>query len=170
MSNIVGAIARSRGLHIIGLVRGDAAAANCSADIVHSVDDPEFTRKILAMLGQARAAALLDSVGGPILPQLFSMLAPGARVVAYGVQDREPAAITNAMLVYSNLTWKGFGIDRWLSQQNAPKLAALYQELWSMIRTGELKLPVHATFGLVAFDKALAANADKMRRGKVLLV
>jgi NADPH:quinone reductase-like Zn-dependent oxidoreductase len=113
---------------------------------------------------------LLDSVGGLIIPKLFATLGAGARIVAYGVQDRSPAAITNAMLIYSNLTWKGFGIDRWLSGLPAEIAAGMLQDLWSMIREGTLTLPVASTHALARFDEALAAEAQPGRMGKVLLV
>jgi NADPH:quinone reductase-like Zn-dependent oxidoreductase len=41
----------------------------------------------LKALGGDRITGLLDSVGGPLVPSLFPMLAPGGRVIAYGVQD-----------------------------------------------------------------------------------
>ena len=83
---------------------------------------------------------------GAIVPKLFPTLAPDARVIAYGIQDPEPAAITNGMLIYSNLIWRSFGIDRWLSQHTSRELAEMREELWTMIRAGILKLPVNSTF------------------------
>jgi NADPH:quinone reductase-like Zn-dependent oxidoreductase len=167
VSTLVAAMARRRGIHVIGLVRG--AAAN-GKEPVFSVEDPKLTTKIAAAAGGRGIAALLDSVGGPIIPKLFATLGAGARIVAYGVQDRAPAAITNAMLIYSNLTWKGFGIDRWLSGLPAEIAAGMLQDLWSMIREGTLTLPVASTHALASFDKALAADAQPGRKGKVLLV
>ena len=86
--------------------------------------------------------ALLDSVGGPLVAGLFETLVPGARIIAYGVQNRSAAPVTNAMLIYSNLTWQGFGIDGWLEQLDAAEAARMYREPWEMIRDGTLQLPV----------------------------
>jgi NADPH:quinone reductase-like Zn-dependent oxidoreductase len=74
------------------------------------------------------------------------------------------------MLIYSNLTWTGFGIDRWLSVRPAGAAAAMLQELWSMIRDGTLALLVASTYPLARFDEALASDARPQRRGKILLV
>jgi NADPH2:quinone reductase len=98
VANLVAAIARRRGINVIGLVRGDAGEnkSRVLADHVLSTADPDLLSKVTAITGDRRVSALLDSVGGPGVPKLFAALAPGARIVAYGVQDREPAAVTNA--------------------------------------------------------------------------
>jgi len=67
---------------------------------------------------------------------------PGTRIIAYGVQDRGAAAVTNAMLIYSNLTWKGFGIDRWLEQSGQMQSRAMLDQLCSMVHNGTLRLPI----------------------------
>lgn len=172
VSNLVAGIAQARGIKVIGLVRGAAvdAKARARADHILSVADPDLTATIDALTGGRRIEALFDSVGGPILPKLFAALAPGARIVAYGVQDREPAAVTNAMLIYSNLTWRGFGIDRWLSLTPADVRNRLVEELWSLIGRRVLPLPVASRHPLADFQAALAADAKPGRTGKVLLV
>lgn len=172
VSTLVAALAQARGINVIGLVRGPAAEskARCGTDHVLSTQDPGMAEQIAALTAGGGVSALLDSVGGPILPRLFTTLSAGARIVAYGVQDREPAAITNAMLIYSNLSWKGFGIDRWLSQTPAERRALFVDELWTMIRTGRLPLPVAGTYPLREFRNALLADAQPVRAGKILLV
>ncbi len=172
VSNLIAAIAKRRGVNVIGVVRGNAdeGSKRSLADHVLSINQPDFPDVLTAIAGDCRVAALLDSVGGPNTPKLFPSLAPGARIIAYGVQDRTPAAVTNAMLIYSNLTWKGFGIDRWLSEFPHDQLVGMVRELWSMVRDETLTLPVASKHGLSQFREALAADALSGRTGKVLLV
>jgi len=172
VSNLVVSIARRRGIGVIGLIRGDAAEGKMRsiADHVLSIKNPELVATVTALTGGRRVSGLLDSVGGPDTAKLFAALAPGACIVAYGVQDRQPAPVTNAMLIYSNLTWKGFGIDYWLSRCPADSKVKMFDELWSMIEDKTLPLPIASTFGLDRFGEALAADAQQGRAGKVLLV
>lgn len=172
VSNLAGAMAKRRGIQIIGLVRGAAEGKRTRslAEHVLSTDEPNLPDALLVIAGERRIAALLDSVGGPNTTKLFPALAPGARIIAYGVQDRTPAAVTNAMLIYSNLTWKGFGIDRWLSEFPADQIVGMVGELWSMIRDKTLSLPIASKHSLREFHNALAADAQIARAGKVLLV
>jgi NADPH:quinone reductase len=126
VSNLIAAIARARGIRTIGIVRGEAAVAalRAAADHVFSVQAPQLLAQISGVTG-GKVVALLDSVGGSIVPRLIPALAAGAKIIAYGVQDREPAAVTNAMLIYSNLVWTGFGIDWWLSRRSPVALTAI---------------------------------------------
>lgn len=171
VSNLVAQMARRRGIHTIGVVRGDTGESErrSAVDHVVSVRNSNLGKSIKDLTANAPITAMLDSVGGPLIAKLIASLAPGARIVAYGVQDREPAAITNAMLIYSNLTWKGFGIDRWLSQQSAAARAAMISEIWIMIRGSGLNLPVDSNHRLPDFANALAADRKPGRTGKVIL-
>jgi NADPH:quinone reductase-like Zn-dependent oxidoreductase len=172
VSNLIAAIAKRCGIHVIGIVRGAAedGRARSLAEQVLSTSEPNLPNAILAFTGERRVTALFDSVGGPNTPKLFPALAPGARIIAYGVQDRAPAEVTNAMLIYSNLTWKGFGIDRWLSAFPADQIPGMIVELWSMVRDKTLPLPIASKHCLKQFGDALAADAQIARAGKVLLV
>lgn len=171
VSNLVAQMAKRRGIHTIGVVRGDAGKdqTRSATDHVVSVRDANLGKSIANLTGKAPIAALLDSVGGPLVAKLMASLAPGAHIVAYGVQDREPAEINNAMLIYSNLTWKGFGIDRWLSQQSAEVRTAMIAEIWTMIRDRGLSLPINSSHHFAAFSDALVADGKPGRRGKVIL-
>ncbi len=172
VANMIAAIAMRRGVHVIGLVRGDAEEIKprVLADHVLSTGDPDVLSEVTAITGALRVSALLDSVGGPRVTELFATLAPAARIIAYGVQDREPTTVTNAMLIYSNLTWQGFGIDRWLLECPPATKAKMIDELWSMIVNKALPLPVASTHSLEQFREALSADARQGRIGKVLLV
>jgi NADPH2:quinone reductase len=171
VSKLVAAIARHRGVHVIGVVRASAedGARRSPADLVLSAQDSDVTEKISRAAGDSKVAAVLDSVGGPLIPRLFATLRPGARIVAYGTQEREPASVTNAMLVYSNLTWMGFGIDCWLAALESHRHAEMLENLWSLIRLGTLILPVHSSHSLEHFKDALVADAAAKREGKVLI-
>jgi NADPH:quinone reductase-like Zn-dependent oxidoreductase len=172
VANLVAAMARRCGIRVIGLVRGEAeeARARSLAEIILSTRDPDLLAKVAETTDERRIAAFIDSVGGPLVQKLFPALQAGGRIIAYGVQDRAPAEITNAMLIYSNLTWTGFGIDRYLSTLPGPAAARMHDELWAMIRNAVVALPVASRHALGDFSGALAADAQSGRQGKVLLV
>lgn len=172
VSALVASLARARGIRVISLVRGDAAgmATKSNADITLSVDAPDFPAGILQATESMRVSALLDSVGGANTAKLFGVLRPGARVVAYGAQDGSAIPVTNAMLVYQNLTWIGFGIDHWLAGISADRYDAMLTSLWQLIRAGSLPLPVAGRYPLEQARDALQAESSPDRRGKVLLI
>src|SRR5262249_51818454 len=132
--------------------------------------DPYLLSGVAGAAGDAGVAAFLDGVGGPTASYLFSALRVGGRIVAYGAHDNRPVRVTNAILVYRNLTWSGFGIDRWLSSITCDDRATMLERLWALIRRGALPLPVAACYPLADVQAALAADASSTRKGKVLLV
>src|SRR5262249_30353434 len=104
------------------------------------------------------------SKGGSLVTRLFETLSPRARIIAYGVQDRSAAAVTNAMLIYSSLSWQGFSIDRWLEQSGQIESRRMFDELWSMVREGTWRLPIASMHALDEFGDALEAR--RRRRTK----
>lgn len=172
VSALIASLARARGIRVISLVRGDATrmATKSSAEITLSVDDPDFPASILNTTESVRVSALLDSVGGANTAKLFGVLRPGARIVAYGVQDASAIPVTNAMLVYQNLTWIGFGIDRWLGSISTDRYEAMLASLWQLVGSGSLELPVADRYPLEHARDALQAESSPGRSGKVLLI
>ncbi len=156
VAKLVAALAAMRGLRTV--------------EITASADElPHLAEKVRAATGGEGLAALIDCVGGPIVDHLFPALRQGATLVAYGTLSSEAAVVPNAALVYSNLTWKGFGIDRWLEGLRPGERAEMISALWNAIREGRLPLPVGARVPLSEFARALDVAASG-GAGKVLLV
>jgi NADPH:quinone reductase-like Zn-dependent oxidoreductase len=156
VARLVAALAAPRGLRTI--------------DIAPTPEQlPAIAERVRDVSGGEGLAALIDSVGGPLVHQLFPALRQGATVVAYGTLSSEPALVSNAAMVYSNLTWKGFGIDRWLDGLPEGEHRAMIAELWEAVRRGLLPLPVRARMPLSQVAEALDAAA-RGAPGKVLLV
>ncbi len=114
-------------------------------------------------------SALLDSVGGSLVERLFAAMEPGGTLVAYGTFSDEPIAVRNATLIYANLTWCGFGIDRWLAGISREARAQMLDVLYAAIRDGLLPMPVRARFPLADVRRALEVASDTAP-GKVFLV
>lgn len=164
VSTLVSQIARQKGVRTIGIVRGQPIGSAC--DAVLSADDPQLLEQ-LAAAGQNRITGLLDSVGGPPVPRLLPALATGATIVAYGVQDAQPMQVSNAMLIYANLTWIGFGIDRWLALRGRA-LDDDIKSVWSLVERKIIALPVQSRHGMSDVLAALKVNDSPERAGKVL--
>jgi NADPH:quinone reductase-like Zn-dependent oxidoreductase len=130
---------------------------------------PTIAERVRNASGGEGLAALIDSVGGPLVDHLFPALRQGATVIAYGTLRSEPALVSNAAIVYSNLTWRGFGIDRWLEGLAEREHREMLAELWGAARHGLLPLPVSARMPLSQIAEALDAAA-RGSPGKVLLV
>jgi hypothetical protein len=76
--------------------------------------------------------------------------------------------VRNATLVYGNLTWQGFGIDRYSASLTAERLATMTSGLWDGIRHHLLPLPIQQRLALADFSEGLRL-AVSGGRGKVVL-
>lgn len=171
VSQIIAGICRHRGIRTVAVVRGDAFAARARtcADAVVSSDAPTMIDEIRHAAAGRPISGLLDSVGGRVINHLMPVLSPGATIAAYGVMDPSGATVPNAALIYANLTWIGFGIDRWLEGLGRDQRAGTIAELWNYLLQRDFSLPVAARHPLSDFVAALDDNAAPARAGKVLL-
>jgi NADPH:quinone reductase-like Zn-dependent oxidoreductase len=166
VSRIITALARERGLGVIGIVRGED---QLGGGVVTIRESGRLEETIRETTGGKGPSAVLDSVGGPVLERLLSLLAPGATLVAYGTASDAPISVRNSTIVYSNLTWKGFGIDYWLSRASSEKRARMVSEIWTRIERGTLELAIDSRFALADFAAALDRAIDGAPRGKVIV-
>ena len=153
VSQLVLALAEMRGVHAVP---------------IEGPPDTNLTERLRSITGGAGLAAVFDSVGGPLLEAVFGGLQPGATILAYGTMSDEPIAVRNATLIYSNLSWRGFGVDRWLSSIDAVARERMLETLFEAMRTKRLPLPVRAQLPLATFREALGLSQDGSS-GKVLL-
>ena len=114
-------------------------------------------------------AALIDCVGGSLVERLLPALRQGATIVTYGTLSPDLIRVHNATIVYSNLTWKGFGIDHWLARLAATEKTRMVDALWSGIRSHTYELPVASRVALRDFERGIAL-AQAALPGKVLFV
>lgn len=120
--------------------------------------------------GGLRYGAILDAVGGADTVALLEALAPGGRLMSYGILEEGAFSLKVSDLLFTNATWQGFGVDAWLNRVAPEVLAQAQQELWVLLRNEPDLLPVLDRVPLSAPLDALQALRRADRPGKVLLV
>ncbi len=164
---LISALALEQGLRVVGIARSKSLA-ELGAGVQGIADsEPELAERVRGVTGEQGLSALIDCVGGPLLGALFPALAPGATVIAYGTLSPEPVPVRNATLVYGNLTWQGFGIDRYAASLTPEQLVRMSDSLWEGIRHNRLLLPIKGRFSLADLSEGLRA-AVAGGPGKVL--
>jgi NADPH:quinone reductase-like Zn-dependent oxidoreductase len=153
VSRITRALAEARGVRVIEIGRNGAT--------------PPVVERLRALGAGVGLAALIDSVGGALVERLLPELRQGATIVTYGTLSPDPIRVRNATIVYSNLTWKGFGIDRWLSALPSTERVRMVDALWNGLRSRTYELPVSSRVALRDFARGLAL-VESATDGKVL--
>jgi NADPH:quinone reductase-like Zn-dependent oxidoreductase len=165
-------LAAARGVHTVNLVRRDAGVGELTdVGITHAVSTASegWQQKVHAITAGAPISAAVDSVGGRASGELLALLGEGGTLVSFGAMSAEPMQISPGDLIFKQATVKGFWgskISQGLSVENKHRLIG---ELFKRAISGELQLPVEATYSLSDAAKAAAASLLPGRKGKVLL-
>ncbi|MGY3149279.1 NADPH2:quinone reductase [Bradyrhizobium sp. USDA 3397] len=111
---------------------------------------------------------VLDATSGELLKQSFGLLAPYGRAVVYGEAASTPDAIDARSVISKNQTVAGFFLGRYFVDR--PQVAVdMLHELAKLVRTGALKLHIHATLPLSKAADAHRMMESREHHGKIVL-
>jgi NADPH:quinone reductase-like Zn-dependent oxidoreductase len=164
--------AQGRGIHVINLVRRDAALAELgSLGIEHvvSTEQPGWEDRVRTIAGSVPISAAVDSVGGKAAGELASLLGEGGLLVSFGVMGAEALQILSSDLIFRRVTVKGFWGSKTRTTTSPEDMRRLMGELLTRASSGQLKLEVEEIFHFTDVAQAAAANSRHGRKGKVLL-
>jgi len=159
------AIAKSRGLNIVGIVRRPERIAEIEGlgvDFV-GVESPELPKQIHDATGGKPISLGLDAVGGPAAATIAAALPPAGHFVSYAWLSGLPVHLPQGDLIGKRLNIRGF----WMYYEEfLPKVRAALTEAAQVIASGRLSLPVTAVYKPFQIKEAIEHS---QRGGKVLL-
>jgi NADPH:quinone reductase-like Zn-dependent oxidoreductase len=159
------AVAKSRALNIVGIVRRSELAPQIEqlgVDFV-GVESPELSKKIQIATGGMPISLGLDAIGGPATATLASVLSSGAHLVSYAWLSGLPIHVPQGDLIIKRLNIHGFWMyyDEYL-----PKIRAALTEAAKVVASGKLTLPITTTYKPSQIKEAVEHSE---RGGKILL-
>src|SRR6201997_1224750 len=159
------AIAKSRDLNVIGIVRRRELIPEIeklNVDFV-GVESPELSKQIQTATGGMPISLGLDAIGGPATATLASVLSPRAHLVIYAWLSGLPIQVPQGDLIIKKLNIHGFWMyyDEYL-----PKIRAALTEGAKVVASGRLTLPITTTYKPSQIKEAIEHSE---RGGKVLL-
>jgi NADPH:quinone reductase-like Zn-dependent oxidoreductase len=159
------AIAKSRNLNVIGIVRRPELIPEIEklgVDFV-GVESPELAKQIQIATGGMPISLGLDAVGGSATATIANALSPGAHLVSYAWLSGLPIHVPQGDLIGKRLKVHGFWMyyDEYL-----PKMRAALTEATRVVASGKLSLPITTTYKPSQIKEALEHYE---RGGKVLL-
>ena len=159
------AVAKSRDLKIAGIVRRPERIPEIEklgVDFV-GVESPELSNQIQTATGGMPIRLGLDAIGGPATAMIASVLSPRAHLVVYAWLSGSPIQVGQGDLIAKRLNIHGF----WMYyEEYLPKIPAALAEAANVVASGQLTLPITATYKPSQIKEAIE-HAE--RGGKVLL-
>ena len=159
------AFAKKRGLKTVNIVRRPELVDELNAiggDVV-VVDSPDVSERIKAAVGQAELRLALDGVSGPATGVLASTLSPSGTLVSFAAMSSAPMSISPLDVIFKPITIRGFFMAH---PEFTAKLAPAVAQAAEMMASGQVLIPVAATYGLSSIKEAVA---HALRGGKILL-
>jgi NADPH:quinone reductase-like Zn-dependent oxidoreductase len=159
------AIAKSRDLNVIGIVRRSELIPEIEklgVDFV-GVESPELSKQIQIATGGTPIFLGLDAVGGPATATMASVLSPRAHLVSYAQLSGLPIHVPQGDLIGKRLNVHGF----WkYHEEYLPKMRAALTEATKVVASGRLSLPITTTYKPSQIKEAIEHS---QRGGKILL-
>lgn len=170
VGKLVAQYGAERGIHVLGLVRREAAVAEMKAlgfSNVVSTEGDDWRDKVVAITGGAPIVRGIESLGGDGATELASILADGARLISFGAMSGRPLKLPAGELLFRGITVKGF----WGAKPPvAPeRIGQLIGELVADAASGKLTLPVEATYDIDQVAEAAKASGEAGRKGKIAI-
>ncbi|WP_417270540.1 zinc-binding dehydrogenase [Celeribacter sp.] len=172
VGKIMAVLAKSRGIHLLNLVRRSEAVAELEAlgmENVLSTSDDGWKEAAQALIGAKGATSAIDSVGGEISADLVDLLGVDGELVVFGTATGAPMPLSSGALIMKHITVKGFWGSRVSAEMEPEERKRLITELVTLAANGTLTLKDGGIFPLDQISDALTAALTPGRAGKVLL-
>jgi len=159
------AIAKSRDLNIVGIVRRSdliPEVKELGVDFA-GVESPELPKQIQSATGGMPIFLGLDAVGGPATATIARVLSAAAHLVVYAGLSGLPIHVPQGDLISKRLKIHGF----WMYyEEYLPKIRAALTEATEVVASGKLTLPITTIYKPSQIKEAVE---HAQRGGKILL-
>src|SRR5437763_10285897 len=163
-------IARELGINTVNVVRRPELVEelhSLGGDVV-LVDGENLHDEVAAAIGKAPIRLALNAVGGENGLRVAKCLASDGTMVTYGAMSLQPLCIPNGMLIFKNLRFTGFWVNKWYDAATAEERAETFQPLFDMAKRGLLRTKVEKTYPLSEVQAAIQHASRNKRAGKIV--
>lgn len=165
-------IARTRGIHVLNLVRRDAAVEELKEigiTTAVSTESPDWKSTAMAITGGNPILIGIDSVGGDAIATLADLVAENGSLISFGNMTGNALHFSPGPLIFKQLTLKGFWASKAIPALPAADRIRMITELVTLAATGKLPLPVDSIYNLEDICNAVARSLTPGKTGKVLV-
>src|SRR4029077_21067556 len=123
-------------------------------------DNEDLREAVVAATDGALIRLALNAVGGESALRLAKIVAPGATIVTYGAMSLRPLTLPNGLLIFKNLHFTGFWVNKWYEQATATQRSETFARIFELARGGLLKTKVEHAYSLGKFAEAVARAGE----------
>ncbi len=163
-------LARELGFRTVNVVRRPELLEEmraAGAEVV-LLDNDDLRTAAAEATGGAPIRLGFNAVGGESALRQAKIMAAEATIVTYGAMSLQPLHVPNGLLIFKNLHFTGFWVNKWYEQASAEARRETYAPLFDLTRRGLLETKVERAYSLGEFAEAPARAAQGKRDGKII--
>ncbi len=170
-SKFVIQLASERGINVIGTVRSDdqkQALLDLGAKAVINEKTENIFKAVKKITEDVMVKAAFDAVGGELGDKVLNALQSNGTMFVYGALSLQPVPVNNGLMIFKNLTLKGFWLTTWIMSLSKEQRNQIIPEVMTLLTKQSLKANVEAEYSLADFQKAIEHMESPGRNGKIL--
>ena len=165
-------LCQMRGINTIGTVRRDdlnGELKSLGLTEVINTETEDVVGRVQEITGGKGVACVLDAVGGHTASEALTCLAKGGTLFLYGLMSMQDPAINAGLMIFRELTIKGFWLTDWMRRVDSQTRQSVAQNVISLLSSGKIQLPVEASYPLGQIAEAVEHANRPGRWGKILV-
>lgn len=132
-------------------------------------DNDDWKEQVKKIVGDAKISGAVDAVGGKSGGELLSLLGKHGAMASLGSVSGEPLMLNPSNLIFNLTQVKGFWASDLMQEISADDKQRLIKELIERAANGKLKLPTGGIYDLDDIQKAVSADIQSEKKGKILI-
>jgi NADPH:quinone reductase-like Zn-dependent oxidoreductase len=171
-SKLVIQLAVERGIKVICTVRRDdqiAPLMEMGVSQVVNTEKEKLPKAILPITEGKGVQAAFDAVGGTLGARALASLANGGTMYVYGLLSLENLPLNSGLLIFKNLTVKGFWLSTWFESLSKEESKLAFKEVLGGLASQKLAVAIEAVYDFADFKQAIAHYEKGGRQGKIIL-
>jgi trans-2-enoyl-CoA reductase len=163
-------IARALGYRTVNVVRRAELVEELRSlgGNVVLIDGENLRDEVAAATQRAPIRLALNAVGGDNALRVAKCLASDGVMVTYGAMSLQPLCIPNGMLIFKNLRFTGFWVNKWYDAATPQQREETFAPLFEMAKRGLLRTKVEKTYPLSEAKAAIEHASQNKRGGKIV--
>lgn len=166
-------LAAAKGIKTICTVRHNNQTQHLlklGATAVVNTEEGFLPKKVKQLTDGKFAKVCFDATGGELGKMALQSLADDGTMWVYGLLSLEETPMHNGLLLFKNLTIKGFWLTTWLAKSSREVRQLAAKEVIGLLATHKLVTNEEATYSLAQVQDAITHANRQGRYGKVLFM
>lgn len=165
-------LCKQRGINTVCTVRHNEQIAflkGLGATEVINTEEGDLISAVKTMTSGKGVNCCFDAVGGKVGGAAVDCLGTNGLLLAFGLLSLRPTPINTGVMIFKNLTIKGFWLTTWMMNQTPAALHEVTKAVLTQLTSQELKADMEATYKLEDIKKAVVHAEKPGKNGKVIL-